>query len=309
MRASVTLFAVLFATASLAEPRHLAVLEFEVAPGLKIDRTYFSDLARAAVHRRAPQIFVMTRESTEVLLQAAGKTAADCLGNCEIEVGRKLGADFIVSGRISQIGTYLTLSLRLFSTADGQLLDSAEARGKSEDELLEKSDQALAALTQPLGALPPPEPPVASSAPASEPARRQEGAGTEAAARKPPAAEAAPGATSSAAAPAPGAPPSAPGSSPSAGQQGVAMPGPAPRAGLPAEVFEAAPAAPARPSRARGWLLLGAGALLAGGSAAFDNLSSTSKDNKLGAADFLPVAGYALALALGSYGVLQLVKP
>ena len=80
------------------EAARLAVLEFETAPGLKIGRTYFSDLARGVVHRKAPTLFVLTRERTEALLAADGKTMADCQGNCEVEVGRKLGADYIISG-------------------------------------------------------------------------------------------------------------------------------------------------------------------------------------------------------------------
>ena len=32
-------------------PQRLAVLEFELAPGLKIDRTCFSDLARGGIDR------------------------------------------------------------------------------------------------------------------------------------------------------------------------------------------------------------------------------------------------------------------
>ena len=87
-----------------AGQQHVAVLEFEVAQGVKIDRIYFSDLARGAVKKRAPQLFVMTRESTEVLLQANGKTMADCTGECEVEIGRQLGADYIISGRITQLG-------------------------------------------------------------------------------------------------------------------------------------------------------------------------------------------------------------
>ncbi len=136
--------------ARAAEQKHLAVLEFEVAADLKIDRTYFADLARGAVKKRAPQLFVMTRESTEALLQANGKTMSDCTGECEVEVGRKLGADFIISGRLTQLGSRLALTMRLFSTADGALLASEEARGKSIDELVDEADQAVARLIAPL---------------------------------------------------------------------------------------------------------------------------------------------------------------
>jgi len=133
-----------------AEQKHLAVLEFEVAPGMKIDRTYFSDLARGAVKSQAPQLFVMTRESTEVLLQANGKTLADCTGECEVEIGRKLGADYIISGRITQIGARTSITLRLFSTSDGELLSSAEARGTKPEELQDEMQPTLAKLLSPL---------------------------------------------------------------------------------------------------------------------------------------------------------------
>ena len=138
------LLALCAAPAARAGQQRLAVLELELAPGAAIDRTYFSDLARTAAHRRAPHLFVMTRESTEVLLAATGRTLADCAGGCEVEVGRKLGADYIVSGRVAQIGSWLTLTVRLFATESGQMIESAEARGKSADDLLERAGAALA---------------------------------------------------------------------------------------------------------------------------------------------------------------------
>jgi len=66
---------------------------------VKIDRAYFGDLVRNAVQKRAPQIFVMTRESTEALLKVNAKAIADCAGGCESEIGKKLSADLIVLGQ------------------------------------------------------------------------------------------------------------------------------------------------------------------------------------------------------------------
>jgi TolB-like protein len=127
--------------------KRLAVLEFELVQGVKIDRTYFSDLARGAVRKAAPQLSVMTRESTQAILEANGKTLADCTGECEVEVGRKLGADYIISGRITQIGTRLALTMRLFATADGSLLGDEEANGKNPDELVDEARLAIVRLT------------------------------------------------------------------------------------------------------------------------------------------------------------------
>lgn len=290
--------------AGAADQKRLAVLEFELAPGVTIDRTYFSDLARAAAHRRVPHLLVMTRESTEVLLGSSGKQLVDCAGECEIEVGRKLGADFIASGRAAQIGSWLILTMRLFDTANGQLLESAEARGKSADELLEKADTAVALLfdrlASHLGAPAPAEPVKPAAVEAARPAPVEPAKPSPVDAARPASVEPAKPAPAEAASPA--------GEGPTKPAPAVAA-RTAPAAALAPEVARAPSAqAPAR-SRTLAWLCLGSGALVAGGSVAFDNLSSTSKDGKLRAVDFLPVAGYALAIALGAFGTYALVTP
>ena len=358
------------ASRAAAGNTRLAVLEFEVASDLKLDRTYFSDLARGAVHRAAPQVFVMTRESTEALLAANGKSMSDCTGECEIEVGRKLGADYIVSGRITQVGSRLSLTMRLFSTADGQLVETAEARGRSADELLDHTDAAMESLLAPLanrgplheaagGTASPAPLAAAAPAPAPTPTAASSAAPT---ASAPPAATAAPALASPARALAPATPPmtppptpptsaqaaaaapaKAPASPPAATPSASAPPSssapsnsPAPSLRAPDASAPQPPAAPSAAASARpapaaalpsaaeseelqvratahshrwGYAALGAGVVIGGASLAFDNLSSTSKDGKLTAIDFLPVAGYAVALALAGFGVYQLVQP
>ena len=86
----------------------------------------------------------MTRESTEALLQANGKTLSDCAGECEVDIARKLGADYVLSGRVTQFGTRLSVvTMRLFSTVDGRLIGSAEARATNLDQLQDAMDGAL----------------------------------------------------------------------------------------------------------------------------------------------------------------------
>src|SRR6266513_128558 len=135
------LMAILLAAAAPQE--RIAVLEFEVTKGLDLDRIYFSDKVRAVVGDRAPQLFVMTRESTEVLLKQSGKTLDDCAGECEVEVGRQLGADYVISGRITKVGTRLLLTMRLHATAEGRLVASGEAKGKDADELVDAAEAAV----------------------------------------------------------------------------------------------------------------------------------------------------------------------
>ena len=129
----------------------LAVLEFDDqlrGADRHTDRTYFSDAARAAAKRVAPGLFVMTRESVLTLLKANGKKLEDCVGNCEVETGRLLGADYVVSGRLTKMGKRFLLTLRLHATQSGELLNTGRAQGKTLEELVDATDEAAKASLQ-----------------------------------------------------------------------------------------------------------------------------------------------------------------
>lgn len=133
-----------------AERQKVAVLEFEMVKGLDLDRAYFSDKVRGAVQDRMPQLFVMTRESTEMLLKQFGKSINDCTGECEVETGRQLGADYVVSGRLTRAGTRTALTLRLHATATGELIKASEAMGKDADAVIDAVEPAVEKLLGPL---------------------------------------------------------------------------------------------------------------------------------------------------------------
>jgi len=154
--------ALLILTLLAAEQQRVAVLEFDASKaGSDIDRTYFSDKVRGAVHKAAPQLLMMTRESTVQLLKAQGKKLENCEGECEVETGRMLGADYVISGRITKVGTRYLLTLRLHRTASGDLLETSEARGKSLDELVDSAGDAALELVKPLAPTAPAPPPAA----------------------------------------------------------------------------------------------------------------------------------------------------
>jgi len=96
---------------------------------------YFTDVVRSAALKAQPQLEVMTRENLLVLLQASGKDLANCEGECEVDTGRRIGADEIVSGEIQKLGTLYKLSLRLHDTREGRLLASTQASGRTIEEL------------------------------------------------------------------------------------------------------------------------------------------------------------------------------
>jgi len=122
----------------------VGVLEFrdKVPPEQRIDVAYLSDQVRAAVKEVLPQSRVITRENMLVLLQASGRNLEECEGECEVDTGRRIGADHIVSGEIQKVGSRYKLTLRLHDTKAGRLLASSIGSGKSIDELDESAQKA-----------------------------------------------------------------------------------------------------------------------------------------------------------------------
>jgi TolB-like protein len=108
----------------------------------KENAQYFSDVIRQASLRMEPGLDIMTRENLVVLLQATGKKLEECEGECEVDTGRRIGADHIVSGEIQKVGSRYKLTLRLHDTKEGRLLASSIGSGKSIDELDESAQKA-----------------------------------------------------------------------------------------------------------------------------------------------------------------------
>jgi hypothetical protein len=107
------------------------------------DVRYFADVVRGATLRAVPGLRVMTRENLLVLLQASGKDAANCEGECEVDTGRRIGADAVISGEILKVGTHYKMSLKLHETREGRLLATTVASGKSIDDLDESAQSAV----------------------------------------------------------------------------------------------------------------------------------------------------------------------
>jgi hypothetical protein len=122
----------------------LAVLELRnLAPDLTSQNAqYFTDVIRSSALRMQPGLEVMTRENLLVLLEATGKRLADCEGECEVDTGRRIGADQIVSGELQKLGSLYKLTIRLHETAAGRLRGSQVASGRSIEELDDAAQKA-----------------------------------------------------------------------------------------------------------------------------------------------------------------------
>ncbi len=136
----------------LAGPTTVAVLEFrdKVPAEQRIDAAYLSDQVRAAVKQDMPSAKVITRENMLVLLQASGKDLAECEGECEVDTGRRIGADLVVSGELLKFGTQYKLNMKLHDTRSGDLLSGVVAAGATADDLDRDLKPAVDKLVAPL---------------------------------------------------------------------------------------------------------------------------------------------------------------
>ena len=101
--------------------RRVAVIEFKNSAQLtSFELSALESMVRGSASRLGGYR-VMTKENMRILLPP-DKAPEDCLGTCEVEMGRLLGAAFIVTGEIGRVEGQLQLSLRLFETSQGSLL-------------------------------------------------------------------------------------------------------------------------------------------------------------------------------------------
>ncbi len=110
----------------------LAVLELRNDAGLSVAETaYLTDRVRGEASQALPPgpFLVMTRESIQQLLPP-GVRLVDCLSSaCEVEVGRRIGADYIVTGEILKFGDELRMNLKAHHCVSGAFLGSETAAG------------------------------------------------------------------------------------------------------------------------------------------------------------------------------------
>ncbi|MCB9539391.1 MAG: hypothetical protein H6704_24525 [Myxococcales bacterium] len=128
----------------------LAVLEITDAAALgDAAASVLTDAVRGAAAGLPPGIVIISRENLLALLPP-GTDPTACLGDCEVETGRRLGARYVVAGRVATLGESLVLTLTLHATADGALLRSEQAEAATPSAL---ADAARAAAARLLGGL------------------------------------------------------------------------------------------------------------------------------------------------------------
>ena len=159
----VALLLVLLPSAALGQEKRvpfLAVLEFAVQSNVMAidDAVTLADMVRSRVVRPGGQVVkLISREKVIEILSKSAKSAAQCSGQCEIDTAREVGADFVITGRISPLGDKAVLVLDVKKAQDGVTVASMTVKSpvKTLDEKLDAAvDELVAELARKLGAGP-----------------------------------------------------------------------------------------------------------------------------------------------------------
>jgi TolB-like protein len=144
-KAAFFLMVALFAGMSTAGVKYVAVVETEIDEhsGAKAEltsadvRQVTDELRRSAVKSLPRSAYIIM--TTETVIAQGSAVLAECAEeNCIITLGSKIGADFIVRGTISKLGTRFTLKVEIYETEDGTLVASSEpVRSETIEKLVE----------------------------------------------------------------------------------------------------------------------------------------------------------------------------
>jgi formylglycine-generating enzyme required for sulfatase activity/TolB-like protein len=132
------LFMLLVSSVTFAGSK-VAVLDLKNDAGVSSSEIfYLTDRTRDAVMRKLPARFnVMTSESILELLPP-GVKMADCSdAECEVEIGRKLGAEYVITGELLTFANKYRLNLKLHHCESASFLGSETIKGSDLEQLEE----------------------------------------------------------------------------------------------------------------------------------------------------------------------------
>ena len=135
---------------SLARNVFVAVLE-TVTLGTSIskaERAFLTDKLRSKAIEVLPtynDFVIMTRDNILAMLPP-GRSLEECEGECMVETGKNISADYVAQARVGQFGSDLTLTVELYETAGGKMLANYTSKNSSVDELLSEIEGRSAML-------------------------------------------------------------------------------------------------------------------------------------------------------------------
>ncbi len=132
------------------KPR-LAVLMTVNHAGIKAQEIeYLTALIRQNIADQISQSFLIMTQENILTLLPPDKKIEDCLQECEIEVGRSLGATIIITSSLVEFNQSYRLNLKAHETKNGILLSSKIAKGNDLTMIEEAIPQTTQALTNQL---------------------------------------------------------------------------------------------------------------------------------------------------------------
>jgi hypothetical protein len=141
MKLFLVILAVLASLSFAAPLKYVAVFETMADKDSVMDeaglRYLTNELRKIAFQELPPPDYaVMTRDNIMAMLPP-DKNAAECFeGQCLVEIGRNVGADYAVQGTVSKYGSLLTLSVECYETMGAKLTGSFTAESKTVEGLL-----------------------------------------------------------------------------------------------------------------------------------------------------------------------------
>jgi formylglycine-generating enzyme required for sulfatase activity len=116
-------------TTSAFAKQRVAVLDFSNNANLSdFEVEYISNIVRGVVRDELPssQFVLMTRENILELLPD-DRVISECIGECAVETGRNIGADFIITGEVVLFGGELRISISMHELSEGDMLGNVRA--------------------------------------------------------------------------------------------------------------------------------------------------------------------------------------
>ena len=136
-----------FMLAFHASAAFVAVLETMSASGVvtREEKMYLTDVLRSEAVKALPaeqNFTIMTRENIIAMLPP-GKTIEECEGECLVETGKNISADYVAQGRVGRFDGSLTITVELYETSTSKLIGSFSSKGDNigllESEIHQKS--------------------------------------------------------------------------------------------------------------------------------------------------------------------------
>ena len=149
-------FVALLVSLPATAAQHIAVLELKNRLPARVrdqfPAGYFTDQIREGALRAVdPAVLqIISRENLLVLIRSSGKTLEECEGECEVDTGKRIGADFVISGELVLVGSTAKASLKLHNTQAGNLLSAVTATGKTAEDLDRSLAGSIPTLLKPL---------------------------------------------------------------------------------------------------------------------------------------------------------------